>query len=539
MNEISTPIPPATTETKKPEEKKLNRRSRTIKRAIFTLLLGLSLSFGADSEANNSKPIDQTSPSNPATLVEDSSESSGETEQQQEHEHEQIPGPSNLAIIDVSADFDYTQKTAELMDQLDLQMTENISDQVDAERLLTDDSYAVNYLLQRTFNMYSEHGEAMGAIIAESSDAQDQESSSEFFALQNAITQIEFRRDEFNNPILSVFIDPDVVQSMISQTDMSVINISFQVGWGEITAEVARNRIPDHLSEYTVNGETVFSENEYLSIEVDTETDLEVLMKKIATTVDITSMSDQEKLNFLTTQVISWSPEEVDFLIDQGFIDDSYRTADNEDWDIEGYYFNNFIPLGEAQQNLPTRNTGNPNEFFVETMTEASFFTQEQADEIRENGISEQLSSPNMILTEPYDPNQESAIENVKALIDIAMANPDQVIVASAGNVGSNLPQIVADNQLTLPDNLIIVSGLRRNSTVPGSFYVRGEYNSSPAAAIVSAGLATFSQDNPTLNILDIEMDEVFEITEREVFDENDLDAEEPVRTDLIITETK
>lgn len=360
---------------------------------------------------------------------------------------------------------------------------------------LANDEYATNFLLGKVFSDI----ETRQALV----DSQDIDVN-----LSEVMTDMYFRRDDLGNPILGVYFNPDIVSNALQNSDIKYFNLSFPIGWVEYNVTLSERRFPE-LYSYQINGQEVFSRNSNLLTETN-ESGEEVLMENSHEEVDISEMSDQERANFLVEEVESWSEDEFDFLTSIGEVEDEDGYWD----DIDEVYYNDSSRFkygpGQTREGEPRR-SGFNTIFNIPIIIQADVLTPGQAEQIRVSGEVIKFDDPRNRQTGSYQdsaifyPNgvEFSAQQNQELLFELARANPDMIIVASAGDIGS---KINADSQ---PNNLITAAIYARGMSPEGAnIYLNfnedeGITNGDTASAYITNILSAENPDDPGEFLLD------------------------------------
>jgi hypothetical protein len=451
-----------------PEKK--NRKTRRFKLLIALAFVGASIWVNYDLDSHQDKDLNEDKIVDVVEVEEDS-----KTESNSIDEASDVSSPEGR-LADFSNRYDFQQ----------IETDEFSEDHVEN---LANDEYATNFLLGRAFLDM----ETRQALV----DSQDINVN-----LSEVMTDMYFRRDDLGNPILGVYFNPDVISNAIQHSDSKYFNLSFPVGWSEYNVTLSERRFPE-LYSYQINGQEVFSRNANLSTETN-ETGEEILLENSYEVIDILEMSDQERANFLVEEVESWSEEEFDFLTSIGEIEDEDGYWD----DIDAVYYNDSSRFkygpGQTREGEPRRNGFNTI-FNIPIITQAEVLTSEQAEQIRVSGEIITFDDPRNRQTTSYQdsaifyPNgvEFPALQNQELLFELARSNPDAVIVASAGDIGS---KINADSQ---PNNLITAAIYARGMSAEGAnVYLNfnedeGIINGDTASAYITNILSAEDPEDP------------------------------------------
>jgi hypothetical protein len=402
----------------------------------------------------------------------------------------EVPGFASVAMIDVLQNWNATEKMHELAEKLNFQPVSVDVESVDhSHRLLTDDAYAQSYLLEQIIDEVGGHGSNMGSILETGSGSDEK---MQVFPLQAAITDTYFKRDELGNPVVGVYINPEVISRFIKESGAKYVNMSFQVGWTEYTAVSSERYFPE-MTEYTLNGETVYAEESNATISTDGQGQ-ESLIQSALEEVDTASLSPAEKATFLVTQASFWTQEEYDFLLEQGSITEAEAYWD----DIDLVYYNEseayLFPPGTDNNTQPVRQSSSGSVFLVDSTTLVKTFTAEEAQQAQTEGVVRTFDSIKDRRHEAYSPDTTfetptgplTNADNQAALYDLALQNPDTTIVASLGNLDSKL------NPEGRPDNLLVVGLYMRGATLEGAdLYVYPDEDEDITSSSASAALVT------------------------------------------------
>jgi len=403
----------------------------------------------------------------------------------------------DILYVDLATEFDNDALIARFAQELNLTLRVISPDeQVDTQRLRTDDEYAASVLVSRITDVYSGHGELVTETTAEVVQSLDATAIppalDEIQPVQRSLSHPRFYRDTLGNPVFEIRVDGEVVEDLIRDSSETIINLSLEVGTLNATLETRRE--VDPYIQYDLGDDVYYSLKE---LDISQE-DGRIAAVSQSVEEEITPSSDEEKVSLLL-ELSHLTQADVDFLIERSAIspDDVFALSD-------GSYQNlHFGGTGVARVERLAENTFSVKS--IETMSLEEAISQgllisegEYLEVSDEATTIEDLATPVFHLSEAYNPQR--AREALTELFAIAEAHPDKLFFAAAGNQDSYfyeaLQQLAAEGQAQ-PSNIALVGvyfGQANTHTDGATFYFHRDeelYSASEATAAMS-GIAAF-----------------------------------------------
>lgn len=420
-----------------------------------------------------------------------------------------------VQYVDLQANYDNEALINRLLNEAGVEFVEIDLENIDSQRLLTDDNYATNVLFQKIIKHFTGHGE----LVTSSSEASLQRvgspsstvKDSEISPVQDALSHFRFFRDGLGNPVIEVQVRADVISEQIQASQQSIVNLSLQVGTLRATYEV-RQEIPLYkVNSFLTQEGTVSYYSQHHNIEYQANYDsvdagtvnLETL-RVIYERIRVEQPADDQERESLLMRLREWDSDDLAFLLERGAVsEDEYTQHDGR---IFNQYVQTIAPTSPDFTELEVTKIEGGN-FQIKERVSVSITEALQQGLVLSEELYAGLSNEERVFLEEKDNpvfhisdalNPERARESLLAMYQLAEENSDKLIFTAAGNNDSYFAQEMAhlaEEGKIKPINLIFVGVYFGENSTPsdgGTLYVhyREEMLSSSEATGFISGIA-------------------------------------------------